>query len=338
MRFGKGFLGAALSVLAAASGAAGAEEAVPPPPEVRQSLDDAWWTGPMLANTPATAIPGHFLLETYLYDVVGQGRFDSGGTRRGANHSNGFGSQTYVVYGLAERVAVGLVPTAGFNTVSGGASSSSPGPGDVSLLGQVGLTRFHEGSWLPATALNVQETLPAGKYDRLGGRPNDGLGGGAYTTQLSLYSQTYFWLPNGRILRMRLDLSQAFSRRVDVAGVSVYGTGAGFRGTASPGSAFFADASWEYSVTRRWVLAADLVYRRNGNTRVAGTDLAAPGGASNPAAIRMDSGTGEAIYLAPAVEYSWQPNLGVLLGVRLVAAGRNTANSITPALAINYVH
>jgi hypothetical protein len=285
----------------------------------------------MLANTAATASPGHVLIETYLYDVAGEGRFDSRGVRRSAAHSAGFGSQTYVVYGLADRAALGLISTAGFNKVSGGPSSSGPGVGDSSLLAQYRLTQFRAGSWLPTTAINVQETLPTGRYDRLGDRPSDGLGGGAYTTTLSFYSQTYFWLPNGRILRMRFNLSQALSRSVNVEGVSVYGTGAGFHGYANPGSSFTSDASWEYSLTRRWVLASDVVYRHNGNTQLIDRIQHLLGS-------RLDSGTSDAFYVAPAIEYSWQSNLGVLLGVRLIAAGRNMANSVTPVVAINYVH
>src|SRR5713101_3510882 len=144
---------------------------------VRQSLDDAWWTGPMLAPSAATLPRGHFLIEPYLYDVV-------------TSQSNGFGSLTYVNYGLADRVTVGLIPTAGFNRVSNGPSSSRVGLGDLTLQTQYRLTKFPVGSWIPTISVAVQEALPTGKEDRLGNRPSDGLGSGAYTTTLALYSQT----------------------------------------------------------------------------------------------------------------------------------------------------
>jgi hypothetical protein len=41
---------------------------------------------------------------------------------------------------------------------------------------------------------------------------------------------------------------------------------------------------------------------------------------------------------APAVEYSWKPSVGVLLGLRVIPASHNTNASITPAVAINFVH
>jgi hypothetical protein len=312
-------------VLAGAAGAEAQQEGSPPTSVVRQSLDDAWWTGPMLAPSAATLPRGHFLIEPYLYDVI-------------SAHSNGFGSLTYVNYGLVDRVTVGLIPTAGFNAVSNGPSSSSVELGDLTVQTQYRLTKFHAGSWIPTTSVAVQETLPTGRYDRLGDRPSDGLGSGAYTTTLALYSQTYFWLPNGRILRMRFNVSQAFSRNVNVADVSVYGTEAGFRGRAEPGSSFLADASWEYSVKRRWVLALDATYRHNWNTSVTGYNVLDSNSMQNPPSIQMDSGSSEVFAFAPAIEYSWKPNLGVLLGTRVIPAAHNTHASVTPAVAINFVH
>jgi hypothetical protein len=301
------------------------QQASQPSSVARQSLDDAWWTGPMLAPSAATLPRGHFLIEPYLYDVV-------------AAHSNGLGSLTYVNYGLADRLTVGMIPTAGFNLVSNGPNSSGVGLGDVTLQTQYRLTKFHEGSWIPTTSVAVQETLPTGKYNRLGDRPSDGLGTGAYTTTLAIYSQTYFWLRNGRILRMRFNMSQALSNNVIVEDVSVYGTGAGFRGNAKPGSSFYVDASWEYSLTRRWVLALDATYRHNWNTRVTGLDILDPNRTQSPSSILLNSGSSEVFAFAPAIEYSWKSNLGVLLGTRIIPAVHNTHASVTPAIAINFVH
>ena len=301
------------------------QEVSPPTSVVRQSLDDAWWTGPMLAPSAATLPRGHFLIEPYLYDVI-------------SPHSHGFGSLTYVNYGLVDRVTVGMIPTAGFNKVSNGPSSSGVGLGDLTLQTQYRLTKFHEGSWIPTTSVAVQETLPTGKFDRLGDRPGDGLGSGAFTTTLALYSQTYFWLPNHRILRMRFNLSEAFSSNVNIKDVSVYGTEAGFRGHAEPGNSFLVDASFEYSLTRRWVLAFDVTYRHNGNARVIGSDVPSRNRVQNPSGIQTDSGSSEAFGFAPAIEYSWKSNLGVLLGTRAILAGHRTTASITPAAAINFVH
>ncbi len=303
---------------------ANAQDAAPASNTDRQSLDDAWWTGPLLAPNASTLPRGHFLIEPYLYDVVG-------------SHSNGLGSLTYINYGLVDRFTVGVIPTFGYNRVSDGLSSAGIGLGDVTVQGQFRLAQFHEGGWIPTTSVTVQETFPTGKYDRLGNRPSDGLGSGAFTTTIALYTQTYFWMPNRRILRMRFNVSQSFSRNVSVDGVSVYDTDSEFHGHAKPGRSSFVDASWEYSLTRSWVLALDATYRYTGNTRVVGYEGASSGDAQNPSNVVFNTGFSDAFGFAPAIEYSWKSTVGVIFGTRIIAGLHNTAMTITPAVAINIV-
>ena len=287
----------------------------------RQSLDDAWWTGPMLANSAETLPRGHMLIEPYVYDVSSKG-VDS------------FGSRAYVLYGLTDRLTVGLIPIVGYNRVSGGPDSSGIGLGDQILQAQFRLTRFHEGSWLPTLSIQLQEAVPTGRYDRLT-RLSDGMGQGAWATTLGLNAQSYFWMPNGRILRVRLNLTRTFASHADVDGTSVYGTGPDFHGRATPGAAYYMDTSFEYSLTRRWVLALDVIYSHNDATQVTGHDDA-PGLPGVP--VHTTSGSSDAFGYAPAVEYNFSPNLGVLLGVRVITGGHNTQRSITPAIAVNFVH
>ncbi|MFC5437678.1 transporter [Rhodanobacter umsongensis] len=312
-------------VPACAQAVAPAPASTPAPSAGNPSLDDAWWTGPLLANSAGTLPPGHALVEPYLYDNA-------------SAHSQGYGSRTYVLYGLANRLTVGVIPVLGYNTVSGGASSSRVGLGDFTLLAQYQLTQFHEGSRVPTVSIEVQETFPTGKYERLGDRPADGLGSGAHVTTLQVNTQTYFRLANGRLLRMRFDVSQAFSSHANVADVSVYGTTPGFRGTARPGSSFAADLAWEYSLTRNWVLALDLTYSHSRTTSVIGyVQGADSSSAPAPTETRLDSGSSTAFGFAPAVEYSWNANVGAIFGVRVIT-GRNTVTTVTPVVALNMVY
>ena len=300
-----------------------------------QSREDAWWTGPMLAPSAATLPTGHMLVEPYLFDVMTDGRFDMNGTRHAGAREHDIGSLSYILYGLTDRLSVGLIPRFIFNEPAGAPSSSGVGIGDLSLQAGYGLTRFQDGQRMPALALVLDETLPTGRYQRLG-RASDGFGAGAYTTALSIYSQDYLWMPNGRILRVRLDLTYALSASVGLEDMSVYGTAAGFRGRAYPGDSFTADAAGEYSVTRNWVLALDVVYQHNDNTRVRGSVPSA--GAAGGSDFRADSGSGYSLGLAPAIEYNFNSRVGLLVGVRMFVAGRNATSSVTPAIALNMVY
>lgn len=302
----------------------------------QQSLDDAWWTGPLLAASPGTLPRGHWLIEPYVYDVIPYGRFDQNGTLRSTGAAHAFGSQTYIEYGLVNGFTLGLIPHLGLYESSAGQESSGFTVGDITLQGAYGLTQFHEGSHIPTTSLVIGETFPTGKYDRLDGRTDGALGSGAYSTTVSLYSQSYFWMPNGRILRTRLDMSYSVSQWAAVHGESVYGTLGGFSGRAHPGPSFFADLALEYSATRNWVLATDFWWEHDGNTRVEGGYVPEITSALPPYLVR-DSGSDAVLYLAPAVEYNWSSTMGVIAGARVAAMGRNVAATVTPVAAINMV-
>jgi hypothetical protein len=283
----------------------------------RQTLDDAWWTGPMLAPSAETLPQRHFLVEPYLYDAQ-------------APHATTYGSLTYINYGLFDRFTVGITPTAAYSRPDQGPASAGVRLGDMQALAQYRLTQFDEESNIPTLSAVVRETFPTGKYDQLGDRQSDGIGAGAYTTAVGIFGQSYFWLGNGRILRTRLDLLESVSSSVPLSDVSVYGTSAGFRGTADPGSSFYADLAFEYSMTREWVLALDLTYGTNGVTKVMGT---------LPDGRRADGkiGSSRPLGFAPGIEYNWRDDIGVLVAARFIPAGRNVTPSIAPAIALNMV-
>jgi Putative MetA-pathway of phenol degradation len=311
-------------LLLAASAAAGAQ----------QSRADAWWTGPMLAPNAATLPQGHALIEPYLFDIITSGHFDTSANKHAGPLEHDLGSLTYMLYGLTDDVTAGLIPRFLFNEPAGAPNSSGVGVGDLTLQLGYALTHYRDGGRTPDISLVLQETLPTGSYDRLS-RASDGVGAGAYTTSLSLYLQDYFWMPNGRILRARLDLTYGFSSSVSVHDESVYGTTSGFSGHAYPGDGVTADAAAEYSLTRSWVLALDVVYQHNDSTRLTGT--VAPMGAPAGAQIEHESGSSYSLGFAPAIEYNWSPRMGALLGVRIIEIGRNTTATVTPAIALNMV-
>jgi hypothetical protein len=89
----------------------------------------------------------------------------------------------------------------------------------------------------------------------------------------------------------------------------------------------------EYSITRSWVLALDATYRHQYSTAVTGYNISSP---AEP--LSLNSGSSQAFGLAPAIEYNFSGKVGVIAGMRLFPAGKNTSNSITPAIAINIVH
>ena len=214
----------------------------------RQSLDEAWWTGPLLAAGAATLPQGRVLVEPYVFDVISTG----------ASRTHAVRSLTYLLYGVTDRLTVGIIPVS---------------DGDLTVQAQYRLSQFREGGWLPTTSVVVQHSI--------------------HTTTVALRSQYYWWMPNGRIMRTRFHVSYAAAANRDVSALN---------------------SSLEYSVTRNWVFALDFVYQRD--------DYA-------------DSDTAWRFGVAPAIEYNWSSNVGVIVGARWFVAGRDSNATVTPMAAIN---
>jgi Putative MetA-pathway of phenol degradation len=280
---------------------------------VQQSRDDAWWTGPILAVSANGPGQGHVLAESYLYDQA-------------EDHSQSYRSFNYLLYGLSDHFTLGVIPVFGINKAEG--AHAQFGMSDLTFQAQYTLTDFDPKTPMPAIAVALRQSIATGKYDRLN-QVTEAFGAGSGATSLGLFTQDYFWLPNGRILRVRADALASVFATAHVEDASVFGTPSGFSGHARPGDAVSLDVSFEYSLTRGWVLATELLYDHGDADHVEGADAGRQ--------LRFDLGSSDGFGFAPAVEYSWLPNWGVLLGARILPSGRNRPFSVTPAIALNVV-
>jgi hypothetical protein len=323
-----------LAVCAGDSGtnAAPSVGAVPTGDAAQESSSEAWWTGPLVASSAMTLPQGRFYVESYLYDSVSYATFDYQGRMHGVPRRNDLGSVTQLKYGISDRMSIGLKSRFGYDWVGHGESSGGIGVGDPALEVQFRLTPFAPNTWMPTVSLDLQASLPVGRYDRLE-RSADGFGSGSYETTFSVYLQSSLWMPNGRILRVRLDLSYGASSWVSVSNRSVYGTSMGFTGRARPGDSDSFDLAFEYSATRNWVFAVDFWLQGAGNTLLTGS-YSRPGG--DNVAVSSSSGPVREFIVAPALEYNWSDRVGVIFGVEVAAEGRNATASVNPVAAFSY--
>jgi hypothetical protein len=267
------------------------------------------WTGPMLASNAETLPRGHFYTEPYFYDVI-----------VGGDHHPG--SSGFYQYGLFNSLTVGLQPAFATDT---NRLNRGMTIGDFKLLSQLRLTHFTPEHRIPTIAIVLNEVLPTGKDDRL--RPNqEGHGSGSFATEIGINVQQYFLLRNGRLLRARINILKSFPHGTHVSDRSVYGTDVGFSGHAKPGSKTTLIGAVEYSVTREWVLALDVIHESTAKTRLEGRYSTGP-------LVKQTFPASRDIGFAPAVEYNWSDRSGILLGVWISPKGRNTRASVTPALA-----
>ena len=277
-----------------------------------QTLDEAWWTGPLIAAGASTLPQGHSLVEPYLLDIH-------------SRDASNYATFSFLYYGFTDWLTIGVIPFAGYVVPKHGNSAASYG--DTEVQAQFRITAYDAASGTPALSAMIRETVPSGNFDRLGDTPAAGLGGGATVTTFGLFGQTLAWMPNGRILRMRLDLFESLPADTNLTDVSVYGTPSGFHGKAKLGAQFQANAAFEYSITREWVAALDVIYGVNNAGSVTGLVGRLP--------LDYSLGSSRPWAFAPALEYNWTSNYGVILGVRYIPQGRDVTASVTPGIGVN---
>ena len=280
-----------------------------------------WWTGPLVAPSPAPFAQGVLGVEPYFLDKRGDGAFDNNGTLHstppGGDQLRSFVS---LQYGVTGDLGVQIVPAI-VHSLNG---SAATGLGDLPIRVKYRLFRGHPGFWHPQFNLVAGVTLPIGRYDNLR-KASDGFGSGAVTAMQQAMLQSVF-ATGGHANRMRLwaTASEPLAN-ARLHGISTYGTGAGFDGTAVPGNAAEIGIADEFGIDRRWVLALDVVQDFG-----KGTHLRAQGYGG----AMLDVAT-SGFSVAPALEYNFSGSIGVIAGAQISTTGRNSSATIIPQVAVN---
>jgi hypothetical protein len=299
-------------------------------PYFDDTVQDQWFTGSLIAPSPALSKAGVLATEPYATFTSNTGAYNS----RGGHYSvpNGLSqiqSETLLKYSVTDQLSVNALPS--FNDAWNGlfhSSGTDLGMGDLPIEFQY---RFNDGNrqtGSPSVTVGLGMIFPTGDYDNLS-NPLNGFGSGAYTLKEELLFQSLFDAWGNHPMRVRLygDLFEPVGN-VPVRNTSVYGTSYGFRGQANKGLSADWGIGVEYGLNQRWVLALDLVQNYAAGFRLNGTNIVGNGANAN-------SGSSTSIALAPAVEYNFSSHLGLIVGVEFSAAGRNTASYIAPQIALS---
>lgn len=283
----------------------------------------ARFTGPLVSSSPPLP-KGAWNIEPYLIRSEVSGFWDRDGNRHSTDSSHTWRLAVPVMYGATDRISLG----ASFNAYYGNGEGPAFGDTRLSLLY---LLAQGGGEHTPKLTLAVRQNLDTGHHDQLEQRSTSfATGSGAPTTTLGLYGQAYYL---DRKLRGRVNLSwQLPYSGVDVEGRSGYGTQDGFRGEVDLGAEFEGTLGLEYSLSPKWALALDVVYENQRPSDLHGT---------------LDDGSGEKLYradgpshswrvsIAPAIEYHWNDQVGVIFGAMKSLDGRNTSDVFSPQIAVN---
>lgn len=289
-----------------------------------------WFTGPILAPAGHTVPGGHTNFEFYALSVHSNGIYNQEGNFVGIPLSKSFVLNPVLTHGFTDWLDVQLTIPYAFNNTQG---QNSNRLADTTVA--MGLQLMEdEGPVKPALRLLIQETFPTGRYDRLNPHAlgTDSTGLGAYETQLGLNFQKLTPVFKTHYLRTRLILSHLYASSVKVHGLNSYGGTISTNGTINGGSENTADLAFEFTLTQHWVAVMEGYITHGDASRFDG-DIEI-GNLGSPTA-KIGNGNYSQTGLAPAIEYNFNGNVGLIGGVWFPVQGSNTSHFMTYVLALN---
>ncbi len=312
--------------------------------EVEKQLEDAektfneakemfnpWYTGPLLAPS-AHIIPGGYVnLQPYLFMTDNYGSYsNSGRLQHSPDHLFTLNPLVAGLVGITHWMEATFQVQGIYNRQNG---QSSINIGDTPI--GVGFGLFAEKPYTPALLISIQESFPTGKYQKLTPEKGgvDATGSGSYVTKISLNTSklVWWWLP-AHPMNFRLSLTYGIPSHVHVKGLNTYGGGYGTNGTVHPGQTFGLDFGYEFSFTRNWAAALDIVYNYGAKTTFSGY----PGIDSDNSLASVGAPFNEQVSLAPAIEYNVSSNLGFIAGVWFSVWGRNSSSFVSGVVSFDY--
>jgi len=302
-------------------GVAGAQVVTP------NAAPNQWFTGSLEAPSPALPKAGMLALEPYFVLQSNTGAYgDDGGHHSTSNNTSTFESLLVIKYALTDRLTIEALPSlshswANHSTPTGVSFGDLP----VEFEYRVKDGNFRNGA--PSVTFDLGVIAPTGAYDHLS-KGLDGVGSGDWSLKEGVTVQSLFDTWGNHPVRLRA-WAEAFQPLNDpnVSGVSVYGTATGFHGRVSPGTSGQVGLAGGYALDQRWVLALDLVDTYGSSFHLKGIDAA-------NLAVDSRGANQNSFALAPAVEYNWSPNAGLIFGIEFTAAGRNTPSYVAPQIAV----
>jgi hypothetical protein len=281
---------------------------------------DPWFTGTLLSTRGRTLDPGRLVVQPYFFYTRYGGLYNDNWRLHSATVSRTIIQQTFFIYGLTNRVDIGIAPQWLENSSS---RDSLSGFGDLPVQLGFQVLKGDSDSWVPHVLFWVQEVFPTGRYNDLGPSTVDlgGIGGGSFGTTLGLALQNVLRLAGEHVFRYRLNASYGFYSPVTVHGFNSYGGGFDTTGRVEPGSVTTFTLAGEYTLTRHIVLALDIGFQTINATHFSGT--AGLGAQGEPAMV--GKGYSNLLSIAPAVEYHFTQHVGLIAGPWFSLRGKNTS-------------
>jgi len=291
----------------------------------REKLGDANWTGPLSTPNPNTLPKNSLYMETYFI-----------GTQNTTGpHTNTYESLTEFVYGVTNKLNLQILPDF-YGNQGGSGAPSTPGMNVGALIFRVPyqIYKYKEGSYWPSFTIAGRVNTPVGTgsavIDPLNATSTVNVNKNVWTPGFGLWVQEPFWMPGGRILRVRaaenffFPLAKTFT---GATGAYVCGATVSTSCNLQKGNYVYTQLGMEYSLTKHWVPAFDFTMTNSPGTTTKNNTL-----------VTSKTGSGSQILTVdPALEYNFTGNMGIIFGAEISIAGTTKGDGyIAPQIALQW--
>lgn len=301
------------------------------PPVSPSRCPTPWFTGPLITPSGHVVPKGFFNLEPYFYYTSITGHYD--------DDWNFVKEPLVTVANFSVPLYIGLTKKSDFYISPSATWTSREGVStlrfnDLAVRLEYQLLLDSEENRLPGIKLYIRELFPTGKYQKLSlEKLETDIGGfGSFETSLGAIITRLFELPKCHWLSFRFNTFVFFPTSVHVRGLNAYGGADDTDATIKPGMGVDNRLGLEYTLTQNWVLAMDATFRYQNKISFSGFPGTRPDGKLAP----LGDPPSFSFTLAPAIEYNFNDNIGIISGVWFTVAGRNSAKFYSAVLAINY--
>jgi hypothetical protein len=289
-----------------------------------------WNTGPLIASSGYIFSTSVVNLQSYLYVLRNSDYYDSHWKSHELTEKAWIVEPSfYLGTGITSWMDCSILCNFSY-TQQAGVSQVTLSDTNVSIGFQ--LYSPPENSSLPAVCLVFTETFPTGNY-------TDTNGDNFYLFTSSGYYESWIGLTvskksnffSSHPMEFRGNIYYAKNSHLKLHGITAYGGAPDTDGTLKPGDNYVGNASMEFSITKQWVLAFDVLYVHQNKFRFSGNSGHIDG---EEAVLSFPSS--DLVSFAPAIEYNVNLNLGFLLASWFSVTGRNNTQFAGGALTFVY--
>lgn len=296
---------------------------------------EPWFTGPLLSSSGNNIPQGKLNIEPYVFATYSSSSYNKDWKRVDAPFSSwNINLLAILQVGMTTWLDFTLTPSWFFSLANGATSFNL---GDCTAAFGFQLYKQKKNGWIPSFRLLLAETFPIGRFENLDPEQfgTDLAGAGSYNTRaaLALTWRLHLWDIHWTTIRM--GAAYGASSKIKTHGYSAYGGAFDTNGWVYPGCQAQAFFGFEVNMTQRWVFAYDFLANFNTAIKFKGfpgfdelTGLPA----------NLTKGSAAQFSMAPALEYNWNQNLGLISGVWFTFAGRNSLAFISWSTALNYFY